>query len=63
MLYRNLEGKLVEINKNDFVNDKMFYEKIIELKTPFSKLQYETNKPKKNYSNFIIDDLISAKNF
>jgi len=63
MLYRNSEGKFVKINKNDFINDKMFYEKIMELKTPFSKLYYETNKPKKNYSTFIIDKLISAKNF
>ena len=63
MLYRNPDGKLVEINKTNFINDKMFYEKIMELKTPFSKLNYETNKPKKNYSTFIIDHLISPKNF
>jgi len=63
MLYRNSDGKLVEINKNYFINDKIFYEKIIELKTHFSKLYYETNKPKKNYSTFIIDDLINSKNF
>lgn len=63
MLYRNSDGKIVEINKNDFMNDKLFYEKIMELKTPFSKLYYEKNKVKKNYSTFIIDDLITAKNF
>ena len=63
MLYRNSDGKLVEINKTYFINDKMFYEKIMELKTPFSKLYYETNKPKKNYSTFIIDKIVSSKNF
>jgi len=58
MLYRNYEGKLVEINKNDFINDKIFYEKLMELKIPFSKLHHETNKPKKNYSTFIIDEIV-----
>lgn len=62
MLYRNIDGIIIEINKNDFINDKIFYEKIMELKISFSKL-YETNKSKKIYSTFIIDDLISAKNF
>lgn len=62
MLYRTIDGIIIEINKNDFINDKIFYEKIMELKISFSKL-YETNKSKKIYSTFIIDDLISAKNF
>jgi len=62
MLYRTVDGIIIEINKNDFINDKIFYEKIMELKISFSKL-YETNKSKKIYSTFIIDDLISAKNF
>ena len=62
MLYRNIDGILVEINKNDFINDKIFYEKIMKLKISFSKL-YEINKNKNNYSTFIINDLINAKNF
>ena len=62
MLYRTIDGIIIEINKNDFINDKIFYEKIMKLKISFSKL-YETNKSKKNYSTFIIDDLIIAKNF
>jgi hypothetical protein len=28
MLFRTLDGKLVEINKYDFKNDKLYYEKI-----------------------------------
>ena len=62
MLYRNIHGIIVEINKNDFINDKLFYEKIMELKISFSK-PCETNNTKKNYSTFLINDIISAKNF
>jgi len=62
MLYRNADGNLIEINKNDFINDKLYYEKIIELKLYFSKLQEKQNV-KKKYSTFIINNIINAKNF
>ena len=28
MLFRTIDGKLIEINKYDFKNDKLYYEKI-----------------------------------
>ena len=31
MVVRSKSGKLIIINKYDFVNDKLYYEKIIEL--------------------------------
>lgn len=34
MLYRTIDGKLIEINKYDFKNDKLYYEKILSIKTP-----------------------------
>lgn len=30
MLFRNSEGKLIEIKRYDFKNDKLYYEKIFE---------------------------------
>jgi hypothetical protein len=34
MLYRAVDGKLIEIKKHNFVNDKLYYEKILYIKTP-----------------------------
>ena len=38
MLFRTISGELVDITKYSFKNDKLYYAKIIEIKTPFSKL-------------------------
>ena len=32
MLFRTVDGKLIEINKYDFKNDKLYYTKIINIK-------------------------------
>ena len=56
MIFRNCKGDLVEINIYSFKNDKMFYKKIMELKTPFTKLN--KNNSKIIHSNDIIYDLI-----
>jgi hypothetical protein len=32
MLFRNIDGSLIEIKKCNFINDKLYYNKIIELK-------------------------------
>lgn len=42
MLYRTNEGKLIELKKNDFVNDKIFYKKILDINSPI-KLQKNIN--------------------
>ena len=31
MLFRTMDGKLIEINKYDFKNDKLYYQKIMSL--------------------------------
>lgn len=43
MLFRTNKGELVEIKKYDFPNDKLYYQKIMEIKksiksSPFAKL-------------------------
>jgi hypothetical protein len=39
MLFRTGEGKLIEIKKYDFKNDKLYYEKIIQIKSLNPKLE------------------------
>jgi hypothetical protein len=54
MLFRTNKGELVELKKYGFPNDKLYYEKVMEMKkpgvfstktTPFSKsIEYFTKK-------------------
>jgi hypothetical protein len=37
MIFRTANGGLVEINKYDFKNDILYYKKIFEIKSAFSK--------------------------
>lgn len=39
MLFRTNDGKLIEITKNGFINDKLYYQKIIDIKKPLPKLE------------------------
>ena len=39
MLFRTASGEIVEINKYDFKNDKLYYLKITEIKTSFTKIR------------------------
>lgn len=55
MLFRNINGNLVEINKYDFNNDKAYYQKIMEIKQVFTKLS-ESKYP--NYSTYIINNTL-----
>ena len=34
MLFRDINGKLIELNRYDFKNDKLYYQKIMEIKKP-----------------------------
>ena len=49
MLFRDSNGNLIELNRYDFKNDKLYYQKIIEIKQLFTKL----NK-NQNYSDYVI---------
>jgi len=55
MLFRDINGNLVEINKYDFNNDKAYYQKIMEIKQVFTKLS-ESKYP--NYSTYIINNTL-----
>jgi hypothetical protein len=37
MLFRTITGEIIDIKKYSFKNDKLYYDKIIEIKIPFSK--------------------------
>jgi len=56
MLFRTANGELVQINRYDLINDKMYYEKIMEIKKQFlnknksSKLNNWT-KSKETFNN------------
>lgn len=39
MLFRSNDGKLVEIKKQNFINDKLYYEKLLEINKPIPKLE------------------------
>lgn len=47
MLFRTDDGKLIEVKKMDFVNDKLYYQKVLDLKKPVPKL--EKTFPNKYY--------------
>ena len=49
MLYRNSDGKLIQIDKKDYMNDEIYYKQIISIM--FSRV---LNKPV-NYSKTIIE--------
>jgi hypothetical protein len=48
MLFRTFEGQLIEIKKYNFINDKLYYEKILDIKKSIPKLEktftYKYNK-------------------
>jgi len=39
MLFRTNNGNLIEIKKYSFINDKLYYEKLIDIKKPLPKLE------------------------
>ena len=39
MLFRTNNGKLIEIKKYGFINDKLYYEKLLDVKKPLPKLE------------------------
>jgi len=43
MLFRNLEGKLVNVEKYNFKNDKLYFQFILNLKTSFTKSKETSN--------------------
>lgn len=57
MLFRNHDGSMIIINKYDYKNDELYYNKIKNIK--FSKHNDKTNgKVEINYSNSLISNLL-----
>lgn len=44
MIFRNSNGHLVEINKYDYPNDQIYYEKVMKLQEEFTKCKRLTLK-------------------
>jgi len=61
MIFRNIDGILVELNRFDFKNDYLYYKKILELKQFFSKSNQNNNSY--NYSNFLINKIVNKEFF
>jgi len=58
MLFRDINGNLIELNRYDFKNDKLYYQKIMEIKKQFTK----SNKNEQtNYSNYVINNTLKEK--
>jgi len=51
MLFRTNMGNLIEIKKYDFSNDKLYYEKIIEIKKKLTKIHDRSNNTFKSINN------------
>ena len=59
MLFRDINGNLIELNRYDFINDKLYYQKIIEIKTKNTKLSEFKDS---NYSSYVIQLLTKTEN-
>jgi hypothetical protein len=63
MLFRTAEGNLIEIKKYNYKNDKLYYEKLFELKCQIPKLEKtfayknkkESNKQGENIATYNIN--------
>jgi hypothetical protein len=58
MIFRSLDGKILIINKKDFVNDIIYYKKIFDTKKKFSKDNSINKNDSYTYSKIIINKYI-----
>jgi hypothetical protein len=56
MLFRNTEGKLIELNRYDYTSDHIYYKKILKIKNLLNNVPKETT-----YSNNLIQNAILSK--
>ena len=56
MIFRDHKGKLIQISRLDFKNDKLYHNKIIEIKKPNFHNNFLVNQ---NYSNYIINKTLN----
>lgn len=48
MIFRNSNGDLIDINKYDYSNDQIYYEKIMKLQEDFTKYNHHDKNMTKN---------------
>ena len=60
MIIRNKNGELLKINKYDYPNDMIYYEKIMNIKKEFTKDDKCENKHINFFSHKKIDKRISS---
>ena len=58
MLFRDLNGNIIQINKNEFISDSDYYKKIASI---YGFVDYPKNDKKENSKNKILD-FIKKKN-
>ncbi len=51
MIFRTNEGKLIQLSKYNFINDKLYYQKILEINKPLPKLENTFNYKNNKQSN------------
>lgn len=52
MIIRNIHGELIQINKYDYANDKIYYEKIMTIMKDFTKDRLSNNSNQNKVSVF-----------
>jgi len=61
MLFRDSNGNLIELNRYDFKNDKVYYQKIMEIMEIKKQFTKSNKKEYPNYSNYVINQLFIMK--
>jgi hypothetical protein len=62
MIFRLFSGECIEINKLDYLNDTLYYKKIMKIKSAFAKFKINNtnstlNNTKNNYSTQLIKNI------
>jgi len=58
MIFRNSNGDLIEINKYDYSNDQIYYEKVMKLQKEFTKYNHhDRNNTKNKTKNLVIKNI------
>jgi hypothetical protein len=61
MIVRNINGELIKINKYDYANDMIYYEKIMNIKKEFTKERLCEDDVVQKASNFFSPKKIDKK--
>jgi len=59
MLFRNVSGDIIEVNKYNYINDYSYYTKIMEIKQSFYFSKVKKIKHNLNYSNKIMNSILN----